>query len=250
MRRDDLVRWLDDYLQIGEIKDYGPQGLQVEGRAEVNRIVGAVDAHLPVAQAAVNAGGDLLLVHHGILWREVRKISGSFGKLVRFYIENDLNLYGAHLPLDAHPVVGNNAELARILGLAVDGWWAKHEGIYLGTVGVSQEGEPFEQLVLRLTERIGAPLAVQHYGPARTHKVAILSGFGASDFNEAIAMGADTLVTGETSHAAFYTAQNEGVNVIYAGHYQSETVGVQALGEKLAQDFGLDFVFIDLPTGM
>lgn len=250
MRRDELVQWLDGYLRIGEIKDYGPQGLQVEGRAEVNRVVGAVDAHLPVAQAAVNAGGDLLLVHHGILWRDVRRISGSFGRLVRFYIENDLNLYGAHLPLDAHPEVGNNAQLAQILGLEVAEWWGKHEGTFLGTVGVSPVGESFEQLVLRLTERIGAPLAVQHHGPDSCQKVAILSGFGAGDFNEAVALGADTIITGETSHAAFYTAQNEGVNIIYAGHYQSETVGVQALGEKLASEFGLDFVFVDLPTGM
>src|SRR5690606_27508809 len=119
MRRADLVAYLNEYLRIEEIRDYGPQGLQIEGRGEVNRIVGMVDAQLPCAVEAIARGADLLLVHHGIFWGPSQPLRDAFGALVRTYIDADLNLYAAHLALDAHPIVGNNAELARHLGLEV-----------------------------------------------------------------------------------------------------------------------------------
>ncbi|MGL4647925.1 MAG: Nif3-like dinuclear metal center hexameric protein, partial [Caldilineaceae bacterium] len=119
MRRDELVNYLDSYLRIPEIRDYGPQGLQIEGREQVNIIVGTVDAHLPCLEAALLHEADLMLVHHGILWGKVQTLSGPFGRLVRSYITAGVNLYAAHLALDAHPDVGNNVELARRLGLEV-----------------------------------------------------------------------------------------------------------------------------------
>lgn len=251
MLRSELVAWLDAYLNIHAIKDYGPQGLQVEGREEVRRVVGTVDAQLPCAEAAVAADGDLLLAHHGIFWGPARPLRAGFGRLVRYYIEQDLNLYAVHLALDAHPVVGNNAELARLLDLQVVDWWGASNGVKLGTVGTPHEGEvAFERLVGRFEQQVGAPQVIQANGPERCRKVAILSGSGASYFDEAVSLGCDTIVTGETSHAHFYEAENLGVNILYAGHYTSETVGVKALGGVLAEQFGLDFLFIDLPTGM
>jgi putative NIF3 family GTP cyclohydrolase 1 type 2 len=139
MQRDELVRYLDDYLKIAEIKDYGPQGLQIEGRADVQRIIGMVDAHQPCVEAALAQGVDLLLVHHGIFWGGPQKLSGSFGKLVRTYIRADLNLYAAHLALDAHPDIGNNAELARRLGLNVVDWWGKVNGVSLASLAEADD---------------------------------------------------------------------------------------------------------------
>ena len=250
MKRDELVTYLNEYLRIGEIKDYGPQGLQVEGRPDVNVIVGAVDAHQPTVEAAVRAGADLLLVHHGILWGPARLLSGHYGRLVRTFMTADLNLYAAHLPLDGHPEVGNNAELARRLGLEVIGEWAPFNGFKIGVIAHAPEGVKFEGLVDRYTQSVSLPVLVQPFGPRMSRSVAILSGAGAGELEAAVALGCDTVVTGETSHAHFYDAQDLGINVLYGGHYGSETVGVQALGAHLAARFSIEFKFIDLPTGI
>jgi dinuclear metal center YbgI/SA1388 family protein len=249
MLRSELVNWLDAYLSIHAIKDYGPQGLQVEGRAEVQRIVGTVDAQLPCAQAAHGHDGDLLLVHHGIFWGPAKPLRGGYGHLVRYYIERDLNLYAAHLALDAHPVVGNNAQLARLLNFEVTDWWGAANGVKLGTICTPAGGEEsLEDVVNRFGDNVGNPVLLQEYGPRICRKVAILSGSGTGFFEEAAALGCDTIITGETSHAHFYEAQNLGVNILYGGHYTSETVGVKALGALLAEQFGLEFKFVDLPT--
>jgi dinuclear metal center YbgI/SA1388 family protein len=250
MQRDELVQYLDDYLKIAEIKDYGPQGLQIEGRADVQRIIGMVDAHQPCVEAALAQGADLLLVHHGIFWGGPQKVSGSFGRLVRTYIRADLNLYAAHLALDAHPDIGNNAELARRLGLDVEDWWGKVNGVPLASLANSGEPLTVEVLVGRYEEKVGPVKLVLAHGPAQIRRVGILSGFGARQIEEAAALGCDAFITGETSHAQYYDALNAGINVIYGGHYTSETVGVQALGHHLQEKFGLDFEFIDLPTGL
>jgi dinuclear metal center YbgI/SA1388 family protein len=250
MQRDELVRYLDDYLKIAEIKDYGPQGLQIEGRADVQRIVGMVDAHQPCVEAALAQGADLLLVHHGIFWGGPQKLSGSFGKLVRTHFQADLNLYAAHLALDAHQEIGNNAELARRLGLDIEDWWGKVNGVPLASLAGSSEPLTVEMLVQRYEEEVGPVKLVLAHGPAQIRRVGILSGFGARQIEEAAALGCDAFITGETSHAQYYDALNAGINVIYGGHYTSETVGVQALGHHLQEKFGLDFVFIDLPTGL
>lgn len=250
MNRDEIIHYLDDYLQISLIKDYGPQGLQVEGRPTVTKIVGMVDAHQPCVDAALARGADLLLVHHGIFWGEGKRLIGGFGKLVRTYFEADLNLYAAHLALDAHTEVGNNAELARRLGLTVQSWWAKTNGVPLASLSESTEPLSLQDLVSRYEERVGPTKLVLDHGPATIRRVGILSGFGARHIEEAATLGCDAFITGETSHAQYYDAMNAGINVIYGGHYTSETVGVQALGEHLQEKFGVDFEFIDLPTGL
>ena len=250
MKRAELVQYLDAYLRIHEIKDYGPQGLQVEGRDEVRTIVGMVDAHLPNVEAALHARADLLLVHHGIFWGPPKRLAGSFGLLVRTMIEADLNLYAAHLALDAHPAVGNNAELARRLGLEVVDWWANINGVNLAVIAEAPGGMKLDYLVDHFEQNVGPVKLVQAHGPRIVHKVAILSGFGAKEIEQAAALGCDAFLTGETSHAAYYDAYNAGINLIYGGHYTTETVGVQALGEHLVEKFGVEFQFIDMPTGL
>lgn len=250
MKRSELVDYLDGYLRIGEIRDYGPQGLQVEGREEVQCIVGLVDAQLPCVEAALGRGADLMLVHHGIFWGAAKPLRGGYGVLVRTLLAAKLNLYAAHLALDAHPDVGNNAELARRLGLEITGWWGNANGVKLAVLATVQHGVKLDYLVDRFEQHIGPAKLVQSYGPRIIHRVGILSGFGARDIDEAAALGCDLYITGETSHAQYYDAQNAGINVIYGGHYTTETVGVQALGKHLQEKFGLDFEFIDLPTGL
>lgn len=250
MQREALVRYLDETLRISEIADYGPQGLQIEGRAQVDKIVGLVDAHLPCVHAALERKADLMLVHHGIFWGEAKRLTGSYGQLVRTFIQNDLNLYAAHLPLDAHPQWGNNAELARRLGLTIVDWWANVKGTPLAVLAKYDEPIDFPELVARFEEQIGRPQLIQAEGPPTVRTVGILSGFGADKIEAAAALGCDAYVTGETSHAQYYDAANTGINLLYGGHYTSETVGVQALGEHLAQNFGVAFEFVDLPTGL
>ena len=250
MQREALVRYLDDTLRISEIADYGPQGLQIEGRAQVDKIVGLVDAHLPCVQAALERDADLMLVHHGIFWGGAKPLVGSYGRLVRAYVESDLNLYAAHLPLDAHPQWGNNAELARRLGLTINDWWANVKGTPLAVLAECDEPIAFDELVARYEERVGRPRLIQAEGPAKVRRVGILSGFGADKIEAAASLGCDAYITGETSHAQYYEAVNAGINLLYGGHYTSETVGVQALGAHLAQRFGIVFEFVDLPTGL
>lgn len=250
MRRSDLVDYLTEYLRIEEIRDYGPQGLQVEGREEVTKVVGTVDAQLPCVVAALEHGADLLLVHHGIFWGKQELLRGSFGNLVRTIMSAGLNLFAAHLALDAHPEVGNNAELARRLGLEVVEHWANTNGTDLAVLAVEPSGVKLDYLVDRFERLVGPLRLVQAHGPRLVKRVGILSGAGASHIHEAAAMGCDLFITGETSHAHFYDALNAGINVIYGGHYTTETVGVQALGRHLQTQFDLDFEFIDLPTEM
>ena len=250
MKRTELVAYLDSYLRIGEIRDSGPQGLQIEGREEVERVVGLVDAHQPCVEAALSQGADLMLVHHGIFWGAPKPLRGSYGRLVRTIFDANLNLYAAHLALDAHPDVGNNAELARRLGLEITEWWGNANGVKLAVLADAPHGVKLDYLVDRFEHSVGPVKLVQAYGPRIIHRVGILSGFGAREIDEAAALGCDLYLTGETSHAQYYDAQNAGINVIYGGHYTTETVGVQALGKHLQEKFGLQFDFIDLPTGI
>lgn len=250
MRRDEVVAYLDEYLHINDIKDYGPQGLQIEGREDVHRVVGLVDAQLPCVAAALEHDADLMLVHHGILWGPTQLLRGSLGSLVRTFITTGLNLYAAHLALDAHPEVGNNAELARRLGLTVVQRFANVNGVDLGVVAEEPAGVKLDYLVDRYEQLVGPVQVVQAHGGRIVHRVGILSGSGADHIHTAAALGCDLYLTGETSHAHYYDALNAGINVIYGGHYTTEIVGVQALGQHLADHLNLDFEFVDLPTGM
>ena len=251
MRRNELIAYLDDYLQIAIIKDYGPQGLQLESENDdIRRIALAVDVAPSIIAAAAAWQADMLLVHHGILWRNVARLAGPLGERVRLLLRHGLNLYAAHLPLDAHPQVGNNAVLAQMLGVAVSAWWADVMGTKLGACGSLTQPLPLDQFVDRVNQQLHTTARVLAHGPQQVERVAILSGFGADEAAAVHELGVDTYVTGETSHANYWAAADYGLNIIYAGHYATETVGVKALGEHLAHRFGLDTRFFDFPTGM
>ena len=245
----ELVTHLDTYLQIEAISDYGPQGLQVEAaNKNVQRVALAVDTAPATIEAAALWPADMLLVHHGILWRSVERISGPFGKRVRQLLKNNIHLYAAHLALDAHPEVGNNAVLARMLGIQIDEWWCDVMGTKIGVIG--RVDASLQNLVTTVNNRLNTKARTLDHGPSQVSTLAIVSGFGADRVAEAKAMGADTLLTGETSHANYWAAADHGMNVIFAGHYATETVGVRALGEYLVSQFGLTVHFFDFPTAM
>lgn len=251
MQRNKLTTYLDNYLRVADIKDYGPQGLQVEtGNKTIKRIALAVDTAPPVIRAAADWQADMLLVHHGILWRSVERIAGPLGERVRLLLQHGINLYAAHLPLDAHPVVGNNAVLAKMLGVEVADWWGAPTGVPLGVVGQATDSPSLSAMVEKIEHKLHCQVKVLPHGPETVGTMAILSGFGADNIAEVKALGADTYLTGETSHANYWAAADYGLNVIYAGHYATETVGVQALGQHLADEFDIEVKFFDFPTSM
>jgi len=251
MDRAELVSYLDSYLRIGEISDYGPQGLQVEtANPSVQRIALAVDVSPVIIETAVSYQADMLLVHHGVLWRQVERIAGPLGARVRQMMGHGLNLYAAHLPLDVHPEVGNNAVLAHMFGVTNLEWWYTPTNVPIAVVG-DVPGQPsLEELANHVNRELNTSATVLAHGPKTVQRLAILSGFGADKVAEAKALGADTFLTGETSHANYWAAADFGMNVIFAGHYATETVGVQALGAHLTEKFGIETRFFDFPTKM
>ncbi len=251
MERAELVAYLDDYLRIPEIADYGPQGLQVEtSNTEVKRIALAVDVSPAIIETAVSWQADMLLVHHGVLWRQVERIAGPLGARVRQLIAHGINLYAAHLPLDAHPEVGNNAVLAKMFGVSDIEWWYSPTNVPIAVVGAVPAKPSLNDLASQVNSQLNCQAQVLAHGPAQVRRLAILSGFGADKVAEAKALGADTFLTGETSHANYWAASDHGLNVIFAGHYATETVGVQALGAHLTDKFGVETRFFDFPTNM
>ncbi|MCP4417067.1 MAG: Nif3-like dinuclear metal center hexameric protein [Chloroflexi bacterium] len=251
MDRADLVAYLDDYLHIADIVDYGPQGLQVETtNTSVKRIALAVDVSPAIIETAVAWQADMLLVHHGILWRQVERIVGPLGARVQQLMAHGLNLYAAHLPLDAHPEVGNNAVLAKLFGISELEWWCSPTNVPIGVVGNLNTPLTLDGLVSQVNSQLQTKARVLAHGSAQVQRLAILSGFGADKVADVKQLGADTYLTGETSHANFWAASDFDINIIFAGHYATETVGVQALGVHLVEKFGVEIRFFDFPTAM
>lgn len=251
MERAELISYLDDYLRIAEIDDYGPQGVQVEAAGDsIDRIALAVDTSPATIRAAADWDADMLLVHHGLLWRSVEPIAGPLGERVRLLLENQITLYAAHLPLDAHPEVGNNAVLARMFNIEAKRSWCEPTNVAIGILGRAPAGLTLAELVAQIEQKLNTQARVLSHGPETVETVAIVSGFGADKAAEAEALGADTFLTGETSHANYWAAADYGLNIIYAGHYATETVGVKALGQYLAETFDLEVKFFDFPTKM
>lgn len=248
MKRNDLTSWLDQYLTPRRYQDRSNNGLQVQGPDEVHRVAFAVDACAASFNAAVAADAQLLIVHHGLFWSEHLQIVGAHFERVRTLIAGGCGLYASHLPLDAHAEVGNNAELARMAGLTNVQPWGMYKGETISFIGDLPNAVAVETLSERVGQHIGPPKLVQAVPNLSCKRVAVLSGFGVTMVDEALAAGADTLITGETSHSWYQTVAERPINVLYFGHYASETVGLKALARVIAQQHQLATLFIDLPT--
>jgi dinuclear metal center YbgI/SA1388 family protein len=250
MNASELIPYLDTFLNNRGFVDRSNNGLQVQGPQQIERVAFAVDASMASFKAAIAQRAQLLIVHHGLFWSEHLQITGAHFERVRALIEGRLGLYACHIPLDAHPTVGNNAELARIAGLIDTQPWGLHKKDLIGVIGALPDPTPLAALNARLERVIGPGLRVQGDPAALARTVAICSGMGVTLLDDALAAGADTLITGETSHQWFHPVAEAPINVIFGGHYNTETVGLKALERHLRAEFGLTTGFIDLPTGL
>lgn len=246
----ELVQYLDDYLRVGEVPDEpgARNGLQVEGRAEIRRVAAAVDASEQAIAAAAAWGADLLVVHHGLFWDGGVPLTGRRYRKVRRLVESGMAVYSAHIPLDVHPEVGNNAVLAQALGMEVEGRFGDYRGISLGVWGRLDLRR--EALAARLDEVLGGRVHMMAGGPEMLERVGIITGGGGSMIGQAIAAGLDAYVTGEGAHHTYFDAVEGGINVYYGGHYATETWGVRKLAEHLGERYALEIRFIDGPTGL
>lgn len=246
----DIVSLLDSALRPAEIPDapVALNGLQVENNGLVTKVALAVDGSQKTLDDAVAAGADLLLLHHGLYWSGLRPLTGWWKRKIETCLHHNLAVYSAHLPLDIHPRLGNNACIARELGLQAVEPALDYKGIKLGIAGL------FPGTVGELRERYAGITGSQvtgivHDPSAQAGRVLVCSGGGGPEIYDAQALGYNTYLTGEENHWVLNAAQDMGVNILFAGHYATETFGVQALGELLHEHFGLPVLFIDNPTG-
>ena len=251
-----LARHLDELLRTDAVPDYpgALNGLQLANRSSVSRVAASVDVSRRVIEQAVQERVDLLLVHHGMFWGGVQRLTGAAYERHRLLFAHDIAVYASHLPLDAHPALGNNVLLAKELGLVPDGGFARYK-----TVDVGVRGE-CDMETAELVRRADA-FARRHGGTARASAIVpghrtvrwgICTGAGASTETllEAQALSLDTLVVGEGPHYTAVAADDAGIVVIYAGHYATETLGVAALARHITATFGVPSIFIPAPTGL
>jgi dinuclear metal center YbgI/SA1388 family protein len=246
----DAVAELDNLLQPGRFKDYCPNGLQVPGRADITRVATGVTASVELFERAIAAQADLLVVHHGLFWGPgPAPIDVRMKRRVKLLLDADMSLAAYHLPLDAHPRVGNNALIGRALGADSLEPFAMHDGEPIGFVahfpGGGIDATELFARVTTLTERI--PL-VFDAGPEQVSSVAIVSGAGNDYLADAVAAGADAFLTGEPAERVMSESREGSIHFIAAGHYATETFGVRRLGEHLSERFGVEHVFVDVPN--
>lgn len=245
-----LVSFLNSELALSAFPhDDSANGLQVEGSREVRKIGLAVDACDAVFRTAAELEVDFLLVHHGLIWGGIKSVTGLLRKRIKVLIDQDISLYACHLPLDWHPEYGNNAQLLRILGLRKTGEFGEYHGKRIGYRGRLTREMPLADFSLRVDKK----LQVQSHAidfSRKVKNVGIVSGGGWSALYDAEQHEIDTFLTGEPSHSAYTLAEELKINLIFAGHYATETLGVRAAGKMLARKFSTETVFIDHPTGL
>lgn len=246
MQREELNRYLDGLLEISRFRDYCPNGLQVEGRSEIRRIVSGVTASFDLIQAALAEDADAILVHHGYFWKgDDPCIIGARRARIALLIAHELNLFAYHLPLDAHAEFGNNAQLGKRLGLIETGRFADQE---LGFCGRLDAAMPLNAFALHVRHRLGREPLVIGDAAREVRNIAWCTGAAQGFFEEAIKLGPDAYLSGEISEQQVHLARESGVAFVAAGHHATEKFGVQALGEHLAARFGVAHRFIDIPN--
>ena len=250
MRLEEMTGFLDTYLRVAELPDSpgAMNGLQVANRGTVTRIGAAVDASERTIVAAVQRACDLLLVHHGLFWLGTQPVTGRRYRKLKLLLDREIAVYSAHIPLDVHPEVGNNAVFARELGIQVEGTFGEYHGVHLGVWGTLDLRR--EALCARLDELLGVRVRMVPGGPERVRRVGVVSGAAAQMIGEAATLGLDAFVTGEGAHHTYFDGLEERVNVYYGGHYATETWGVRALAAKLQERYSVPWEFLDMPTGM
>lgn len=245
-RTTEIDQYLDALLAVGQFKDYGPNGLQVQGKAEVQQVILGVTASRALIDAAIAARADAVLVHHGLFWRgQDGRLTGWLAERVKRLMAHDINLFAYHLPLDAHSDYGNNAALGARLGWRAD---ARFGDQALGFIGGLAAPMALDALAAQVQAALARDVLVLPGDGRPLRRVAWCSGGAQGQFESAIAAGADVYLTGEVSEPQMHLAAESGVAFIAAGHHATERYGVQALGAHLAERFGLGVRFVDLPN--
>ena len=243
-----LVAACNAVLRIDRIADWDNalNGLQIGNSGKVNKIGAAVDASTRTLSLAAKRGVDFLVVHHGLFWQGLQPVTGILQRQLQIAFENDLALYGAHLPLDVHPTLGNNALLARSIGLRSTMPFLEEKGQMVGVK--SRASKTRSELLKMLKKSLGSEVKQFNFGPPTSRVVGIVTGAGGSEIYRVAAEGVDTFITGEAPHWAAVAAEELGLNLWLGGHYATETFGVKALGQQLSKKFKVPFEFVDCPT--
>jgi len=246
----EIVRYCDRTLRTDELNDYdgAVNGLQVENRGRVMRLAAAVDASLATVRQAIAARADLLIVHHGLFWSRSHPWTGKKFELLRLLLENDLAVYSSHLPLDAHPKLGNNVQLCAALGFKKLRPFFFSHGQFIGfqsRLNISRT-----DLAERLHRVTGAKPLVIPGGRTQCNRIGVVTGGAGGELKQAAQEGVDTFITGEGPHWTYAAAEELGLNVFHGGHYATETFGVKSLAAHLSRRFRVPWIFIDHPTGL
>lgn len=249
-QRDEIAAFLDDYLDVARIRDHGINGLQVEGKEKVEKVAVGVSASLELFRRAAKAGADMVIVHHGLFWsNSPREITNVMKHRLKALFDYDITLLAYHLPLDSHPEIGNNAQIAKLLGLSVE---SREFGLYdstsLGVIGVTAEPVSFASFAQSVASALSVSPYVLASGPEMVSRIGIISGGAASQIHEAIVRECDVYVTGETGEPTPAMAKEGHINFIGVGHYNSEKYGPIALGRLVQERFGVTVEFIDIPN--
>jgi dinuclear metal center YbgI/SA1388 family protein len=245
----ELLAELEQLLEPTRFKDYCPNGLQVPGREQVQRIATGVSASAELFRLAIEHRAELLIVHHGLFWGNVGPINAAMKRRLKLLFDSNMSLAAYHLPLDAHPQLGNNALIAASLGAEPMRSFAMHAGEPIGVIArLPGEGLPATELIGRINHLTEREALVLEEGPQRVQLVAIVSGAGSSFLAEAVDLGAEAFITGEPAERVFAQAREAQVHFIAAGHYATETLGIRRLGEHLSERFNIEHVFLDVPN--
>ena len=252
IKRDCLVSFLNEYLNVKNISDDSFNGLQVEGKEDVGKIIFAVDAGMETFQKAKELGADMVVVHHGIFWQGAMPcIIGVKKQQIDFLLKHGISLYAAHLPLDLHPEVGNNAQLLKILGFEKEQPFCRYHGTDISFIGKTAQPKSVEEIVNLLEKNLGAKCKVLPFGKNKIQRIAVCSGGGANHgiLQEALDKNVDLYLTGDSTEM-YHAVKDSKLNVIFAGHHATETVGVKALAEVVSQELECETLFLDIPTNL
>jgi len=246
----EIVEYTNDYLRSDEIEDWpnALNGLQIENSGKVMKVGAAVDVSTRVLTAAATKHVDLLIVHHGLFWPGLQSVTGALRRQLKIAFENDIALYSAHLPLDLHSKVGNNAQLAAALGLKSTKRFLKEKGQSVGLKAKAPISR--SALIRKLRTVLRSPVKICKFGPAQSRRVGVITGAAGSEIYRVAEARIDTFITGEAPHWAAVAAEELGMNLILGGHYATETFGVKALAAHLSERFTVPWEFLDFPTGL
>jgi len=245
VRRRELEEWLNGYLQVDAVSDFIPNGLQIEGADEVTSIITAVSINLEVIEAAVKARAAAIIVHHGLFWKnDEQTIRGYRRKRFKLLLQHDINLFNYHLPLDFHPEIGHNRMILDGLGAEIQKDPEEQEAS--GLTGIFRKPVAFPELIDRVNKLFNTESQYFHFGTNRVESIYVISGGGRNELEQVINMGVDAYLTGDARENTRYIAEEVGINYIYAGHYNTERLGIIELGRKIEKKYDVKVQFVDV----